>query len=68
MPIKVTEILPRIKDGGAFVKFSHPDSVTSQEVEGLIIKYLKEKYVRPWFNPLRPILHVARMYEGTELN
>ncbi|OAF62200.1 mitochondrial escape protein 2 [Pseudogymnoascus destructans] len=54
-PITVTEILPRIKDGGAFVKFSHPDGVSSQEVESLIIGYLKEKYVRPWFNPMRPM-------------
>ncbi|KFY59315.1 hypothetical protein V497_04383 [Pseudogymnoascus sp. VKM F-4516 (FW-969)] len=55
VPITVTEILPRIKDGGAFVKFKHPDGVTSQEIESLIIGYLKEKYVRPWFNPLRPM-------------
>ncbi len=55
VPITVTEILPRIKDGGAFVKFSHPDGVSSKEVESLIIGYLKEKYVRPWFNPMRPM-------------
>lgn len=55
LPITVTEILPRLKDGGAFVKFSHAEGVTSQEVESLIIGYLKENYVRPWFNPLRPM-------------
>lgn len=55
IPIKVTEILPRLKDGGAFVKFSHPDGITSEEVESLIIGYLKENYIRPWFNPLRPM-------------
>jgi hypothetical protein len=33
-PIKVTEILPRLKDGGAFVKFEHDASITVQEIEG----------------------------------
>jgi hypothetical protein len=55
VPITVTEILPRLKDGGAFVKFSHPQGISPQEIEGLIIGFLKEKYLRPWFNPFRPM-------------
>lgn len=33
MPIKVTEINPRLKDGGAFVKFEHAASLDPSEVE-----------------------------------
>lgn len=55
VPLKVTEILPRLKDGGAYVKFSHPDGVTRQEVEGLIAGYLKENPIKPWFNPFRSV-------------
>jgi hypothetical protein len=55
VPIKVTEILPRLKDGGAFVKFSHPDGITAKEIEGLVAGYLKEKPIKPWFNPFRRI-------------
>jgi hypothetical protein len=33
--MKVTEILPRLKDGGAFVKFEHNPEVTVQEIEGI---------------------------------
>lgn len=34
VPMKVTEIVPRLKDGGAFVKFSHPPEITAREIEG----------------------------------
>lgn len=55
IPIKVTEILPRLKDGGAFVKFSHPDGITAQEIETLVGGYLKENEIKPWFNPFRRV-------------
>ena len=51
MPIKVTEILPRLKDGGAFVKFEHDAAVSAKEVEATITAYLTEHPVKPWFNP-----------------
>ncbi|KAI6710519.1 hypothetical protein JHW43_006960 [Diplocarpon mali] len=55
VPMKVTEILPRLKDGGAYVKFSHPDGITAKEIEGLLRQYLRENPVKPWFNPFRRI-------------
>jgi hypothetical protein len=55
VPMKVTEILPRLKDGGAFVKFSHPDGVTAKEIEDLIAGYLKENPIKPWFSPWRRV-------------
>ncbi len=33
--LRVIEILPRLKDGGCFVKFSHPDTIRCEEVEGV---------------------------------
>lgn len=54
-PLTVTEVIPRFKDGGAFVKFSYPAGTTPQEIEQMVIANLKEKYLRPWFNPLRPV-------------
>ncbi|TAQ84627.1 hypothetical protein B7494_g7058 [Chlorociboria aeruginascens] len=55
VPMQVTEILPRLKDGGAYVKFSHPDGITTKEIEGLINGYLREHPIKPWFNPFRRI-------------
>lgn len=34
LPIKVTEIMPRLKDGGAFVKFEFDPSLSTSEIEG----------------------------------
>lgn len=34
VPMKVTEIIPRLKDGGAFVKFNHPPEISPTEIEG----------------------------------
>ena len=34
--MKVTEILPRLKDGGAFVKFQHDPSIDASKIEGKI--------------------------------
>ena len=34
--MKVTEILPRLKDGGAFVKFQHAASIDVFKIEGEI--------------------------------
>ncbi|KAI6088964.1 RNA12 protein-domain-containing protein [Hypoxylon rubiginosum] len=54
-PVKVTEILPRLKDGGAFVKFTYPSDVPAKEIETAITKYLGEKPVRPFFSPFRSV-------------
>lgn len=55
IPLKVTEILPRLKDGGAFVKFSHPDGISAEELEGTLRNHLKETPIKPWFSPFRRI-------------
>lgn len=63
MPIKVTEINPRLKDGGAFVKFEHAASLDPAEVENTLIQKLNMKPLKPWFNPFRSIK--ARRVRGT---
>lgn len=53
--IKVTELIPRLKDGGCFVKVTHPAETTPEEVEGKLLKSLEENPIKPWFNPFRRI-------------
>ncbi|KAI3327579.1 RNA12 protein-domain-containing protein [Xylariaceae sp. AK1471] len=60
--VKVTEILPRLKDGGAFVKFEYPDGVTAKDIEGKISKRLAEKPIKPFFSPFRGVQ--ARLVKG----
>ncbi|KAJ3477663.1 hypothetical protein NLG97_g8781 [Lecanicillium saksenae] len=63
MPIKVTEILPRLKDGGAFVKFRYSAELDPADIEATLKKRLKENPLKPWFNPFRGIQ--ARLVRGT---
>lgn len=53
--VKVTEVLPRLKDGGVFVKFSHPDGTTATEIEGEVSRYLGKNPIKPWFAPFRRV-------------
>lgn len=55
MPIKITEVIPRVREGGAFVKFSYDAHIDQKELEGTLKGYLNEKPIRPWFNPLRRV-------------
>ena len=50
-PLKINQIIPRLSDGGAFVKFSHDAGITVKEIEGTLKGYLKEEPIHPWFNP-----------------
>jgi hypothetical protein len=51
LPINVLAILPRLKEGGAFVKFSHDPQVQASDVEKSLKQYLRENPIKPWFNP-----------------
>ncbi|KAK5280604.1 mitochondrial escape protein 2, partial [Cryomyces antarcticus] len=49
----VTEVLPRLKEGGAFVKFTYEAETSAKDVEKQIKAYLKENQIKPWWNPLQ---------------
>ena len=55
LPLRVEKILPRLREGGAFVKFSHDDAINATELESTLKQYLGEKPIRPWFNPFRKV-------------
>ena len=55
LPINILEILPRLKEGGAYVKFSHVDGVQASEVEKILKKYLTDNPINPWFNPFQRV-------------
>ncbi|KIV93150.1 hypothetical protein PV10_04388 [Exophiala mesophila] len=54
-PLKVVQVLPRLREGGAFVKFSHDGAITPKELESTLKQYLREKPIHPWFNPFRRV-------------
>ncbi|KAI0190345.1 escape protein-like protein 2 [Astrocystis sublimbata] len=55
IPVQITEIHPRLKDGGAFVKFTHSADVTAKDIENRISKSLVENPIKPFFSPFRGI-------------
>ena len=63
LPVRVTEIIPRIKEGGAFVKFSHDRNLDASEIEETLMKYLKENPIKPMFSPWRRVR--AALVRGT---
>lgn len=55
LPVKLLAVIPRIKEGGAFVKFSHEPATSKEELEARLKRHLKEHPLKPWFNPFRRV-------------
>ena len=53
LPLQIKEILPRIGEGGAFVKFAYSPNQDRKEIEKFIKEHLKEHPIKPWFNPFK---------------
>ena len=55
LPIRIQEIIPRIKEGGAFIKFSHELGIEKRQIEEQLQTYLKSKPIYPLWNPWRRV-------------
>ncbi|KAF2857251.1 hypothetical protein K470DRAFT_261004 [Piedraia hortae CBS 480.64] len=53
--VSVVEVLPRLKEGGAFVKFAHDEHSDPATISEAVRVYLKNQRIRPWWNPLRRV-------------
>ncbi|EMD59387.1 hypothetical protein GGP41_009252 [Bipolaris sorokiniana] len=51
LQITGTEVLPRMREGGAFVKFTHDGSASTSEIEKTLQQYLEDEPVKPWWGP-----------------
>lgn len=51
IPIKVSETILRLKEGGAFVKFSYDGSKPLSELEQTVQEFLEKEKAKPWWNP-----------------
>lgn len=49
--IDVLEILPRLKEGGAFIKFGHEPGVEPSSVSQAVKLHLRDQPIRPWWKP-----------------
>lgn len=55
LKIQVTEVLTRVTDGGAFVKFSYAPGEEAKTIEKRVKDFLKDKPIKPWFNPFQRV-------------
>ena len=53
--VEVVEVLPRLMEGGAFLKFNHSTSVDSKAIGSAIRDYLDAHQPRTWWNPLNRV-------------
>lgn len=62
--VEVVEVLPRLKEGGAFLKFRVPNgaAVDSNAIADAVRAHLKKEAVRPWWNPFSKV--TARLVIG----
>ena len=51
LPITVKDIIPLIKEGGAFVKFAHEEKADLKDIELKLQDYLKEHQIKPMYSP-----------------
>ena len=61
--VQSVEVLPRLKEGGAFLKFAHDSSTTPADVAEAVHQHLRTHRNRPWFNPFSSVR--ARLVIGT---
>ena len=50
-PVKITGIIPRVREGGVYVRFSHDATITPKQVEHTVKDYLKTHQPRPLLSP-----------------
>jgi hypothetical protein len=56
VPVEIVQLIPRERDGGAFVTYQVNDNSTSlDDAEAIVEKKLTDAKYRPWFSPLRPM-------------
>ncbi|KAI5849576.1 RNA12 protein-domain-containing protein [Morchella snyderi] len=71
----ITAIIPRIKDGGAFVKYTSTSPAAA--IEAAVSQHLSDQAIKPWYSPLarirayavqgRPWLEDLRIFPTTRL-
>ncbi|KAL2825443.1 RNA12 protein-domain-containing protein [Aspergillus cavernicola] len=51
--IDIKDVIPRFREGGAFVKYARSTGATDTEIEATIKDHLEKHPIRPWFNPFQ---------------
>lgn len=53
LDINIKDVIPRFREGGAFVKYARKPGATDTEIEATIKHHLEKHPIRPWFYPFQ---------------
>ncbi|KAL4801465.1 RNA12 protein-domain-containing protein [Aspergillus unguis] len=53
LDIDIKDVIPRFREGGAFVKYARKSGATDPQIEAAIRTHLEKHPIRPWFNPFQ---------------
>lgn len=53
LDLEIKEVVPRYKEGGAFVKYARKPSISDEDVRFAAQEYLAKRPIKPWFNPFQ---------------
>lgn len=51
--LEVKEVVPRYKEGGAFIKYSRKPEMNDEDIRAAAQEHLTKNPIRPWYNPLQ---------------
>ncbi|KAJ5641622.1 hypothetical protein N7490_005622 [Penicillium lividum] len=51
--LEIKEVVPRYKEGGAFVKYERKPGATDDSISNAMKDHLAKNPIRPWFNPFQ---------------
>lgn len=51
--LEIKEVVPRFKEGGAFIKYARKTDATDEGISDAIKEHLAKNPIRPWFNPFQ---------------
>lgn len=51
--LEVKEVVPRYKEGGAFIKYSRKPDMNDEDIRAAAQEHLTKNPIRPWYNPLQ---------------
>ncbi|GKZ83552.1 hypothetical protein CBS63078_9671 [Aspergillus niger] len=53
--VDIREVIPRFREGGAFVKYVRKDGVRDNDIVTAVQDHLEHNPIRPWFNPFQQV-------------
>jgi hypothetical protein len=51
--LEIKEVVPRYKEGGAFIKYSRKPDMNDEDVRAAVQDHLSKNPIKPWYNPFQ---------------